>query len=201
MKQPISPSGSRNLPPLLEQLRLLLPDDGRVLEIASGPGQHLIAYAKAFPKLKWQGSDVDPRAFASIDAWCAEEALENVRPPLVIDASDANWSKQVDAPLAAVIVVNMCHISPWEATVGLVGGAAKALSAGGSLLIYGPFKRDGAHTAPSNAQFDASLRAQNPAWGVRSVEEINAVAQTAGLAQAEWYPMPSNNAVLSLRKR
>lgn len=200
MKQPISPSGSRNLPPLLEQLRVLLPGEGRVLEIASGPGQHLIAYAKAFPKLKWQGSDVDPRAFASIDAWCAQEALENVLPPLAIDASAPSWSEQIDTPLVAVIVVNMCHISPWQATVGLVDGAAKVLSPGAALLMYGPFKRDGAHTAPSNARFDQSLRAQNPAWGVRNVEDITALAQAAGLAAPEWHPMPSNNAVLALRK-
>lgn len=188
------------MPPLLAQLRQLLPDDGTVLEIASGPGQHLIAYAKAFPTLRWQGSDVDPRAFASIDAWCAEEALDNVLPPLTIDASDPGWPEQITTPLVGVIVVNMCHISPWDATTGLVRGASRVLAAGGALLIYGPFKRDGVHTAPSNARFDESLRAQNPNWGVRGIEDINAVAEAVGLQAAVWNDMPSNNAVLELRK-
>ena len=170
-----APATLRNRDPLLAALRLLLPDAGLVLEVASGTGEHAAHLAAALPDLTFQPTDLAGEHRASIDAWAA--GLANVRPALALDATAAAW------PVARadfVLCVNMVHIAPWAATEGLVAGAARVLRPGGVLALYGPFRRGGRHTAPSNAEFDAGLQAQNPAWGVRDLDGVAAVAGAVG---------------------
>jgi SAM-dependent methyltransferase len=190
-----APATARNREPILEVLRRLLPPEGTVLEIASGTGEHAGFLAPHFPRLIWQPSDPDPGARASVAAWTA--GIANVRPPLALDAASNRW------PIAAsdaVICINMIHIAPWAATQGLLAGASRILPAGGLLYLYGPYKRDGQHTAPSNAAFDASLRARNPAWGVRDLEAVSALASNSGFGSPGITPMPANNLSLSFLK-
>jgi len=189
-----SPSVERNRDPILAALRPLLPPAGMVLEVASGSGEHIAHFAAAMPGLEFQPSDPSPEARASIDAWCG--GLPNVRPALDLDAARPDWP-----PLRAdaVLCVNMIHIAPWAAAQGLVEGAARVLPAGGLLALYGPFLRHGAHTAPSNAAFDADLRARNPAWGVRGLEEVAALATAAGFGPPDVTAMPANNLLVAFR--
>lgn len=189
-----SPSVERNRDPILAALRPLLPPAGMVLEVASGSGEHIAHFAAAMPGLEFQPSDPSPEARASIDAWCG--GLPNVRPALDLDASRPDWP-----PLRAdaVLCVNMIHIAPWAAAQGLVEGAARVLPAGGLLALYGPFLRNGTHTAPSNAAFDADLRARNPAWGVRGLEEVAALATAAGFGPPDITAMPANNLLVAFR--
>lgn len=200
MARRYSSSAARNAAPIIEVLALRLPETGRVLELASGPGQHIATFAERFPGLQWLPSDVDPSALASIEVWRHDVPAGNVAAPLTLDLTDAAWSGRVGGTLDAAIAINVCHISPWAASVGLLTGAGRILASGGALFIYGPFMRDGTHTAHSNAAFDTTLRGQNPAWGVRSVEDLNDCAATVGLAAAHWHDMPSNNAVLEFRR-
>lgn len=154
-------------------------------------------FAHALPDLVFQPSDPDPDARASIDAWAAEAKLANIRPALALDASAAVW------PIGsadAVLCINMVHIAPWTAAVGLVGGAARVLPEGGVLYLYGPFRRDGRHTSPSNEAFDRSLRLQNPEWGVRDLEAVAALAQAHGFAPPVAEQMPANNLSLIFRR-
>lgn len=193
----ISPSAERNKQPILEVLTRVLPPQGLVLEIGSGTGQHVAHFAKALPALSFQPSEMDVARHASIQAWVASEHLQNVRPPLAIDLLAQPW------PLAsadAVLCINVIHISPWDATLALMAGAGAILPAGGVLVTYGPYLRDGAHTAPSNEAFDASLRARDPRWGVRDIDAVARVAAQAGLALEEIVPMPANNFTLVWRK-
>jgi hypothetical protein len=174
-------------------LRGILPARGLLLEVASGSGEHALHFAPAFPGLTFQPSDPDPEARASIDAWCAE--TPNVRPALALDATARDW------PLAradAVLCINMIHIAPWSACEGLLGGAARILPPGAPLVLYGPFKRGGAHTADSNVAFDAELRARNPDWGVRDLEAVAAAATGFGPPQVT--PMPANNLTVAFRR-
>lgn len=192
-----APAAARNREPILARLRTLLPARGLVLEVASGSGEHAVHFAAAFPALAFQPSDPDPGARASIAAWAAEARLPNLRPALALDAAAEDW------PLAAadaVLCINMIHIAPWAATEGLVRGAARLLPPGGPLILYGPFRRGGAHTAPSNAAFDDSLRAQDPRWGVRDLEAVAACAAAAGFAAPEVTAMPANNLVVAFRR-
>jgi SAM-dependent methyltransferase len=185
-----APSTARNRGPILDVLRRRLPRHGLVLEIASGAGEHAVFFARALPGLRFQPSDPDPAARASIDAWRAAEGLANVLPAVALDASAQAW------PISAadaVICINMIHIAPWAASVGLVRGAGKVLREGGVLYLYGPYRRDGAHTAPSNAAFDASLRARNPEWGVRDLEAVAALAAAHGFGPPAIEAMPANN--------
>jgi Protein of unknown function (DUF938) len=184
--------------PILAVLKRVLPAAGTVLEIASGTGQHVVHFAAALPHLDFQPSDADPGCRASITAWIAETGLDNVAPPLDIDARTADWGVTA---ADAVICANMIHIAPWACAEGLVAGAARLLSAGGPLAIYGPFKRGGAHTAPSNEAFDAALRAHDPAWGVRDLEAVLALGEAHGLVLDEVVEMPANNLTLVLCKR
>jgi cyclopropane fatty-acyl-phospholipid synthase-like methyltransferase len=186
-----SPSTARNREPILAVMAAHFPISGKVLEIASGAGEHAAFIAKALPGLIWQPSDPDEAARESIAAWIAHEHVGNVLPPLAIDVRAADWG--VDGPFDAIVAINMIHISPWDATQGLMAGAARVLAPGGLLFLYGPYKRDGAHTAPSNLAFDTSLRARNPLWGVRDLADVEAEARVNGLTLREVIEMPANN--------
>ena len=193
-----APATERNRDPILAVLRDALPSEGLVLEIAAGTGQHAVHFAAAFPHLTWQPSDPDPEARASIDAWREHAGTDNLRPALELDVTRSPWPvERADA----VVCINMIHISPWECTEALVDDAARLLPPGGVLFTYGPYKRDGEHTAPSNEAFDASLRARNPAWGVRDVDDVAAAARRHGLELEELHEMPANNLSLVFRRR
>ena len=192
-----SVAAERNTAPIVEVVtRLLAGARGRALEVASGTGQHVAALADALPDLEWQPSEVSADAFESIVAHAAGRA--NVRPPLLLDAASSDW--RVSPPLEAVFVVNVTHITAWRVTQGLLAGAAAALRPGGLLLIYGPFLVDGKPTTESNASFDASLRATNPAWGYRDKDVVAAEAAKSRLQLAEVATMPANNFMLVFRK-
>jgi uncharacterized protein DUF938 len=181
---------ARNREPILGVLRRVLPPAGLVLEIASGTGEHACFFAGALPALTWQPTDLDEDNRASIAAWRQEAALPNLLPPLALDATADAWP----VPRAnAIVNINMIHIAPWAACEGLMRGAARTLAVGAPLYLYGPFRRGGRHTAPSNEAFDAGLRARDERWGVRDLDEVAAVAAAAGLALDEVVEMPSNN--------
>ena len=192
----IYPAVSRNRDPILAVLRDYLPETGHVLEIASGSGEHVTHFARAFRGLVFHPSDPDPRCRASIEAWAADERLTNVRPPLALDVTGP-WPA---LRAASVLCINMIHIAPWEAAEALIAGASRLLGPYGLLYLYGPYKRGGVHTAPSNAAFDESLRAQNPAWGVRNLEDVAALAAAAGFCEPDIVPMPANNLSLIFQK-
>lgn len=192
-----APATTRNRQSILDVLGRHLPARGLVLEVASGSGEHVVHFAQAFPALLFQPSDPDSGARASIDAWRAVLALPNVRPAIALDASAETWP--IDAA-DAVLCINMVHIAPWTAAGGLVGGAGRILPSGGVLYLYGPYQRGGRHTAPSNEAFDASLRAQNPDWGVRDLEAVAALAKAAGFGEPVVEQMPANNLSLIFRK-
>jgi SAM-dependent methyltransferase len=195
-----SPSAERNREPILAVLREVLPATGRVLEIASGTGQHAICFAGALRGLDWQPSDLDADARASIAAWIAHEGLANVRAPLALDVHQADWGLQSREKLDAVVCINMIHISPWSATEALFAGASRHLAVGGVLVLYGPYKRGGAQTSPSNAAFDQQLRSRDPAWGVRDMEAVVALGASVGLVCEAPIAMPANNFSLVFRK-
>jgi hypothetical protein len=188
-----APAVARNRDAILAVLRGILPARGLLLEVASGSGEHALHFAPAFPDLMFQPSDPDPDARASIDAWCA--GVPNIRPVLALDAAAPDWP--VDRA-EALLCINMIHIAPWSACLGLLRGAARIQPPGAPLILYGPFKRGGAHTAPSNAAFDDDLRARNPAWGVRDLEAVAAAA--TGFGPPEIHPMPANNLVVVFRR-
>jgi hypothetical protein len=189
-----APAVARNRDAILEVLRGILPARGLLLEVASGSGEHALHFARAFPRLTFQPSDPDADARASIDAWCA--GVANIRPALALDAA-ADWPlDRADA----VLCINMIHIAPWAACEGLMRGAARILPPGAPLVLYGPFKRGGAHTAPSNAEFDDSLRARDPAWGVRDLEAVAAEAAHAGFGPPAITAMPANNLTVAFRR-
>lgn len=185
-----SPAALRNREPILDVLRMHLPPKGLVVEMASGSGEHVVHFARHLPGLVFQPSDPDAEARASIDAWAEEEGLVNVKPALDLDVTRRPWPF-VNA--AAILCINMVHISPWPAAEALVAGAARHLAPNGILYLYGPYKRGGAHTAPSNAAFDESLRLRNPEWGVRDLEVVADLAVSAGFSEPAIIPMPANN--------
>jgi len=190
-----APAAARNRGPILAVLRDWLPAEGLVLEVASGSGEHAVHFAEALPGLVFQPSDPDAGALASIDAW-AEEAA-NIRGAVRLDAASADWPV---GAVDAVVCINMIHIAPWAAAEGLVRGAAARLPSGGPLVLYGPYRVGGAHTAPSNAAFDADLRARDPAWGVRDLEAVAALGSDAGFGAPEVRAMPANNLMLRFRR-
>ncbi|MFQ3596286.1 MAG: DUF938 domain-containing protein [Sphingomonadaceae bacterium] len=194
-----APAVARNRDPILAILRRELPASGTLLEIASGTGEHAVHFARALPALTFQPSDPDAGCRASIAAHAADAALSNLLPPLALDArvSDS-WPA---GPFAAILAINLLHISPWEATLGLFAGAAPRLAGAGPLILYGPFRRTGLPLEPSNAAFDASLRARDPRWGLREVEALEQVADAAGLRLAALQPMPANNLTLVFRPK
>jgi hypothetical protein len=197
-----SPAALRNRDPILAVLRRHLPATGAVLEIASGSGEHVVHFAAALPSLVFQPSDADAQARASISARAAASGLSNVRPPIGVDAATADWNVpgEIAEALVAILCINMVHISPWGATLGLLDGAARLLPRGGLLYLYGPYRRNGAHTAPSNEAFDRDLRARDPQWGVRDVNDIEQEARRRALLLQEVIDMPANNLSLILRR-
>ena len=194
-----APAAARNRDAIRDVLQRTLPDRGLVLEIASGTGEHIAHFAQGCaPGLAFQPSDPDPQARASIDAWVAELRLANVRAAIALDASAPAWPV---ARADAVLCINMIHIAPWAAAIGLLQGTARVLAADGVLYLYGPFQQDGRHTAPGNERFDQSLRQQNAAWGVRDLGAVAALAAAAGFAPPVVEAMPANNLSVIFRKR
>jgi hypothetical protein len=192
-----APACARNRDPILDVLRPVLPARGLVLEAASGSGEHVIHLAAHFPNLTFQPSDPDARARRSIAAWIASSGAANILAPLALDAASPHWPvERADA----VLCINMIHISPWASTLGLFAGAARILPSGAPLYLYGPYKRGGAHTSASNADFDASLRAQNPEFGVRNLEDVAKCAAEVGFLAPEVIEMPANNLSLVFRR-
>jgi SAM-dependent methyltransferase len=192
-----APAAERNRGPIAAVLREVLPERGTVLEVASGTGQHAAYFARLFPHLVWQPSDPDPEALASIRAWRAEAGATNLLEPVELDAAAPCWPvERADA----LLCVNMVHISPWAATVGLIEGAGRVLTPGAPLILYGPYRRAGVPTAPSNEAFDASLRARDPEWGLRTLEAVRAEAEASGLRYERLFEMPANNVTAVFRK-
>lgn len=192
-----APAALRNREPIADVLSEWLPQSGLVLEIASGTGEHSTFLAERFPALDWQPSDVHDSALRSIAAWRADVGLPNLRPPIELDASSRSWPIESSA---AVLNINMVHISPWTSALGLLDGAARVLSAGGVLILYGPWLSDRIETAPGNVDFDADLRRRDPAWGLRKLEEFASEAAARNLAFVEERAMPANNRMLLFRK-
>ena len=186
-----APAAARNVGPIGDVLAEWLPAAGLVLEIASGTGQHALAFARRFPGLEWQPSDPDPEALASIAAWQAE-GPDNLRPPIRLDVM-ADWPVE---SADAILCVNMVHISPWQCSLSLLDGATRLLASGAPLILYGPWLESGVEPAPSNRAFDQDLRARNPGWGLRRVEDFAAEGALRGFVLAARRPMPSNNLML-----
>lgn len=211
MNQPIdarqfAPATERNRQPILQILQQVLPPSDTVLEVSSGTGEHAVFFAARLHPRLWLPSDPNPIARASILAWQQQHPAENVYPPIALDASEAEWLVEREDyrdalpdldlqqhPIRAIVNINMIHIAPWSACLGLMAGAGRLLPSGGILYMYGPYKQKGGHTAPSNAAFDASLRAQNSEWGVRDLEAVIDVAAAQNLSFVGLYPMPANN--------
>ncbi len=191
------PATARNRDPILEVLRRLLPSDGLALEVASGSGEHTAYFAPDFPALTWQPSDRDPGVLPSIAAHAEASGASNINAPLHLDVMDWPWPIR---SANAVLAINMIHIAPWIACEALIGGAGRILTTDGLLFLYGPFMRDGRHTAPSNASFDRSLRQQDPDWGVRDLDMVALRADAAGLTLESVDEMPANNLCVAFRK-
>lgn len=192
-----APATARNGAFIREVLRSLLPPAGLVLEIASGSGEHIVDFARHWPELDWQPSDPSADARRSIAAWSAAEGARNIRPPLDLDAATADW------PIVradAILCINMIHISPWDATEGLMRGAARLLPAGAPLYLYGPYRRPDRELEPSNAAFDHDLRQRDPRWGLRNLDVVTACAAGHGLAREAMIEMPANNLSIVFRK-
>ncbi len=192
-----APATERNREPIADTLRAILPESGLVLEIASGTGEHAVHFARVFPALAWQPTDVSDAALASIAAWRAESALANVRAPLRLDLVAGDWP--VDHA-DAIFCANMAHIAPWEACVGLFAGAGRVLAEGAPLAIYGPFIEEGREVAPSNLAFDANLRMRDASWGLRDVAALDELALPNGLTRTDRIEMPANNLILVYRR-
>jgi Protein of unknown function (DUF938) len=192
-----APATVRNREFILDVLRDVLPPEGVVLEIASGSGEHVVHFARNLPSLVFQPSDLEPEALRSIAAWTKATNATNVRAPIALDASQTVW------PLASadgIICINMIHIPPWDATLGLIKGAAMVLPPASPLYLYGPYKREGFATAPSNQVFDRNLRDRNPIWGLRELESVAAIAQSVGFSVPTVTEMPANNLSVVFRR-
>lgn len=194
---PASTPSERNRDPILQVLRRHLGAQGLVLEVASGSGTHAVHFAAGLPDLTFQPTDGDPLSIPGIDARVADAGLANVRPARLLDATSADWPV---SSAEAVLCINMIHIAPWEATIGLMRGAARVLGAGGILYLYGPYRRGGEHTAPTNVAFDLSLQGRNPAWGIRNLETVVDQAGEHGFSLVAVEEMPANNLSVIFRK-
>ncbi|NER23931.1 MAG: DUF938 domain-containing protein [Symploca sp. SIO1C2] len=201
-----APATKRNREAILEVLQQVLPDNCTVLEIASGTGEHGVFFAPRMGNRKWLPSEPNPLLLASIEAWQTYQPVDNLYPPLELDVCDSVWPVETRVsptwlqsfdfetfPLTAMVNINMIHIAPWLTCLGIMAGASRILPSGGILYMYGPFKQDGKHTAPSNAAFDATLRSQNPQWGVRDLNDVVEVARARDLSLLTTYQMPANN--------
>ena len=189
-----APATQRNREPILEILSEVLRHKSNILEIASGTGEHAVYFASRLKSCRWIPSDTNMMSWESIVAWKKAESLENIALPLPIDVTQANWQQQVaKEKIDAIVNINMIHIAPWEACLGLMEGAREILSPGGVLYLYGPYKRNEEHTAPSNARFDRSLRDRNPLWGVRDFEAVVEAAAAQNLRLQQVIDMPANN--------
>ena len=196
------PATGRNQEVILDVLKEALPKSGAVLEVASGSGQHITYFAQQIPQLKWQPSDIEAAARASIDAWRNEMGVtEAVHTPIDLDASVDIWSLGHIKDLNAIMSINMIHISAWEACLGLLKNASRLLPAGGVLYLYGPFKVGGLHIAPSNAEFDLSLQSQNPSWGVRNLDDVAEEALKQNFQLMKTIRMPANNFSVIFHKK
>ena len=193
-----APAALRNREPIADVLAGWLPPGGTVLEIASGTGEHAVFFARRFPALEWQPSDIHADALGSIRAWREKSGLPNVREPLLLDASSKNWA--IDRA-DAVISINMVHISPWSSALGLLDGSARLLATGAPLIMYGPWLKNDTSTAASNLAFDADLKRRDPQWGLRRVEDFMAEAEPRGFSCESIRQMPANNLMLLLRRR
>jgi len=192
-----SPAAERNKEPILAVLASVLPDAGLVLEVASGTGQHIVHFARALSHLTWQPSDPDGESLRSIAAYIDVNKLDNVAEPLDLDVLGSPWPV---ASADAVLCSNMIHIAPWSATEGLLRGSGELLCSGAPLVLYGPFRRDGQHTSASNEVFDASLKARDPDWGIRDLEQVTELASRHGFFLDEIVAMPANNLTVVFRK-
>jgi SAM-dependent methyltransferase len=192
-----APATARNREPILEVLRRFVPDDAKVLEIASGTGEHAVFFSANLAIESWQPSDPDASSRASIDAWRDHWASSRVQPAIELDVTREPWSVE---SVNVVVCINMIHISPWTACRALMRGTGRVLAPGGVLFLYGPYRRNGAHTAPSNEAFDASLRERDPSWGVRDLEDVAQTAGENGLNLEEVVAMPANNFSVVFRK-
>lgn len=192
-----SPAAQRNRAPIAQVLAEELPESGLVLEIASGTGEHAVHFAREFPALQWQPSDPDEQARVSIAAYAEDAARPNLRAPITLDASAGQWPI---TEAAALLCINMVHISPWEATEGLFAGAARALESGAPLVLYGPHVEADVETSLSNLAFDESLKARDPSWGLRDLADVDELAVRNGFARTRRVAMPANNLMLVYRK-
>ena len=204
---PSSPAAERNKAPILQALRHHLPAGGRLLEIASGTGQHAAWIAQRLPGWEWQPTEVNSAALPTIAAWTRALQASNVHAPCLLNVSDPVWptsdetlASDFQLPFDAVYCANLLHIAPWSACAALMKGVNRHLAAGGLLLIYGPFFETGVDTAPGNLAFNASLRSQNPAWGLRELQSVKTTAQSAGLTLQHRLDMPANNLLLVFAK-
>lgn len=191
-------SAERNRDPILRVLEQVLPVTGLVLEIASGTGQHVVHFARALTSLTWQPTDIDALCRRSISAWLATENLNNIHDPLDLDVLEFPW--RVPAP-DAVICINLIHIAPWPVTTALFAGARLVLRDAGMVYLYGPYMVNHCHTAPSNETFDRALRAEDPEWGIRDLEDVNAVATEQGFELLQTIKMPANNLSVLFKKQ
>ena len=200
---PFSPAADRNKQPILDLLLEVLPRDGSALEIASGTGQHVCWFAAAMPSWIWQPTDGEITALPGIAAHVAQACLPNVRPPIHLDVMAQSWTGAIDlrTQYDAIYCANLLHITPWTTAAALMRGVSRHLAGDGMLLTYGPYLEDGVPTAPGNAAFDASLRARNPAWGIRTVAAVAAEAERAGLQLHAQHAMPANNLLLQWQKK
>ena len=196
-RRQFSPSAARNRDPILAVLQRLLPDAGLVLELGSGTGEHAVHFARHLPALRWQPSDADHAAMASITDWVAHSALPNLLPPLYFDLAATPWPV---AAADAIVAINVLHYSPWETTPALFAGAGAVLPEWGVVVCYGPYRRGGAHTAPSNADFDQWLRSVDARFAVRDLEAVEVEAQRSGFRLVEVVDMPANNLSLVFRR-
>lgn len=184
----------KNREPILNILKQFIPNQGNILEIASGTGEHSIFFALDFPQQKWIPSDRASECLASIKAWGEDYPHDNLQSPLTLDVMEKDWFLPLQSQdIGAIVCINMIHISPWEACLGLFAGAGQLLPKDGIVYLYGAYKVNNQHTAPSNEEFDRYLRSQNPLWGVRNLEDVEKVAHNCGLELRHTIPMPSNN--------
>jgi len=203
-----APATARNRDFILEVLKDVLPPSGTILEVASGTGEHAVYMVPRLQNRAWQPTDVDDGRIASIEAWRtasdAPDNIDNILPALRLDACAPRWPVEEHppaAPVTAILAINLIHIAPWAVCLGLMAGAGRILAEGGVLYLYGPYKRGGVHTAPSNESFDANLKAQDPSWGVRDLDDVIKVALKAGLVLLKVVDMPANNLSVVFKKQ